>query len=412
MGCCGSKKGSIPQGARPQNSQVKKEVEESTECGKTVSSRMSAGNVKSEVDNEVPNPTGQADGNEMSDSAWIHSLTHKTHNDTITRSTDIDDMVLPPKLRMLSPSRYKLIKEIGRGQYGIVFKASDRENDRVVAVKKLCSASLERMGQDKLSKEVALMSRMDHKNVIRFYQLELDRSAYRIWMVMEFIDGQDLKKVLKHYNAGMPEDLARGYFVQICKGLHYVHSMGVVHRDLKPENIMIDNEGVVKVADFGLSCFQEHTSDGKIVELTSRCGTPNYVAPDIVFPKKGGGYNGFQSDMWSLGVVLYVMLTSTLPFSGENLHGVLRAVKEGSFRIPSIIRPLPAEVLQMLIEPDASRRATLLEISLHPWTRGECCLSPVDSPPPSSSLEDPLVACSLREWSLSISGKEQNIVIL
>eukprot|EP01059_Diplonema_ambulator_P023474 TRINITY_DN3898_c0_g4_i1.p1 TRINITY_DN3898_c0_g4~~TRINITY_DN3898_c0_g4_i1.p1 ORF type:complete len:424 (+),score=125.78 TRINITY_DN3898_c0_g4_i1:53-1324(+) len=423
MGCCGSKNDATHKN-RPGNRPVPGGAL-TNERSYTTAASSERGIGRSEV-SDVPNPerretTSEAEpGDVMSrkttltDSAWISSLSQaNSQGDIALQRPSIDDIVLPPKLRVLNPRRYKLLKEIGRGQYGVVFKAQDRSMSRIVAIKKVNSANLERMGQDKLAKEVALMSKMNHNNVIRFHQLELDRSSYRIWMVMEYIDGEDLKKFMKKHPSGMPEDLAKNIFLQIIKGLNYIHSKGVVHRDLKPENIMINTEGVVKVADFGLSCFQEFDDDGEIVVLTTRCGTPNYVAPDVVFPK-GGGYNGFKSDMWSLGVVLYVMLTATLPFSGPNLQAVLRAVKDGTFAIPSIIGPLPADILKRLIEPDANRRATLPVIAAHPWLNGECVLSPPLSPLLSPGLEDPLVASSLKEWSLSLSNDKatSNVVIL
>ncbi|KAJ9457035.1 CBL-interacting protein kinase 20 [Diplonema papillatum] len=319
----------------------------------------------------------------------------------------------------LDASRYTLIREVGRGQYGVVHKATQNIDQSLVAVKVINTRNLKKMGQDKLSKEVALMSLIRHVNVIRFIRLELDPVQYTIWMVMEYVDGEDLKRVIKRHKRGLPDMQARKYFSQIVAGVQAIHNKGVAHRDLKPENVMVSRRDVVKIADFGLSAIQKTDPEtGKVLpeyRLTGRCGTPNFVAPEIVFPQDGG-YNGFKSDVWSLGVMLYVMLTANLPFTGSSLQAVLKAVKEAAFTVPDHVVPKGVKLLKSMIEPDVSKRVSLRNLASHPWLRNSVLIPKAQGPKASPSQET-LVAHSIAEWSNSIlsnkmrDGEEEVVIV-
>ncbi|CAN1811968.1 CBL-interacting serine/threonine-protein kinase 6 [Linum perenne] len=117
----------------------------------------------------------------------------------------------------------------------------------------------------------------------------------------------------------LKEDVARVYFQQLISAIDFCHSRGVYHRDLKPENLLLDEEGNLKVTDFGLSAFSEHLKQDGLLHTT--CGTPAYVAPEVIKKK---GYNGAKADLWSCGVILYVLLAGFLPFQDDNLVTMYR----------------------------------------------------------------------------------------
>ncbi|RRT48360.1 hypothetical protein B296_00046276 [Ensete ventricosum] len=143
-------------------------------------------------------------------------------------------------------------------------------------------------------------------------------SKTKIYMVLEFITGGELFDRIAR-NGKLKEDEARKYFQQLIDAVDYCHSRGVFHRDLKPENLLLDSNGVLKISDFGLSALPQQ-EDGL---LYTTCGTPNYVAPEVV---KDKGYDGAKSDIWSCGVILFVLMAGYLPFEDSNLMSLYKKV--------------------------------------------------------------------------------------
>jgi len=164
--------------------------------------------------------------------------------------------------------------------------------------------------ESQLKREIAIMKILKHKNVIQLK--EVLQSQNNIYIVLELITGGELfDKIVKAKK--FPENVARRYFQQLISAMDYCHNNGIAHRDLKPENILLDAEGNVKISDFGLSNFS-NLDPTYLMQTT--CGTPNYVAPEVLSAK---GYVGFRADVWSAGVILYVMLCGCLPFEDENI---------------------------------------------------------------------------------------------
>jgi serine/threonine protein kinase/Flp pilus assembly protein TadD len=213
--------------------------------------------------------------------------------------------------------RYHIIEEIGRGGMGTVYKAVDTKIDEKVALKLLNhEIAAEEKTTERFQNELKLARNISHRNVCRMY--DFSESEGTPFITMEYISGEDLKSLIRRIGQltiGKAVFIAR----QICEGLAEAHRLGVVHRDLKPQNIMIDREGDAKIMDFGIARSLESkglTDTGVII------GTPEYMSPEAV----EGRETGPGSDIYSLGIILYEMLTGRPPFEGETPLSV--AVKQ------------------------------------------------------------------------------------
>lgn len=161
----------------------------------------------------------------------------------------------------------------------------------------------------KVRQEYNILKRTRHPNIVRLYE-SFDTESHIVY-VMEVCGGGDLLTYVRRRRK-LKEDYAKFLFGQIIKGLQYVHSKGVLHRDIKLDNILLTSEGDVKICDFGVSKLVQNKNHTQ----TEQCGTPAYIAPEVF---RGKGYKGFQSDIWSAGVVLYAMLYGTVPFKATNM---------------------------------------------------------------------------------------------
>nr|GFA79563.1 CBL-interacting serine/threonine-protein kinase 24-like [Tanacetum cinerariifolium] len=162
---------------------------------------------------------------------------------------------------------------------------------------------------DQIKREISITKIMRHPNIVRLY--EVLSSQTKIYIILEFINGGELFD--KIVNKGkLSERSARRYFQQLIDAIAYCHGKGVYHRDLKPENLLLDSEGKLKVSDFGLSALPQEG----VELLYTTCGTPNYIAPEVL---SENGYDGAAVDIWSCGVILYVLLAGYLPFEESNL---------------------------------------------------------------------------------------------
>jgi len=165
------------------------------------------------------------------------------------------------------------------------------------------------------------------------------------------------------------EDTARNYFQQLVLGTYYCHAQGIAHRDLKPENLMLDENGTLKISDFGLSNMQKTSGSGRIgpaEQLHTMCGTPEYVAPEVL---TGKGYSGFTADCWSCGVILYVMLAGSLPFRDTDSSNVFHKIKHGQYEMKPYFSEAAKDMLRHLLVVNPSERYTLDQVVQHEWFR-------------------------------------------
>ncbi|KAK6156606.1 hypothetical protein DH2020_010854 [Rehmannia glutinosa] len=210
--------------------------------------------------------------------------------------------------------KYELGRILGHGTFAKVYHARNLKSNKSVAMKVVGKEKVIRVGMmDQVKREISVMKMVHHPNIVELH--EVMASKTKIYFAMEFVRGGELfAKIAK---GRLREEVARNYFQQLISAIDFCHSRGVYHRDLKPENLLLDDEGYLKVTDFGLSAFSDHLRQDGLLHTT--CGTPAYVAPEIIGKK---GYDGAKADIWSCGVILYVLLAGYLPFQDDNIMSI------------------------------------------------------------------------------------------
>eukprot|EP01013_Petalomonas_cantuscygni_P022669 TRINITY_DN43970_c0_g1_i1.p1 TRINITY_DN43970_c0_g1~~TRINITY_DN43970_c0_g1_i1.p1 ORF type:complete len:334 (+),score=63.06 TRINITY_DN43970_c0_g1_i1:186-1187(+) len=262
---------------------------------------------------------------------------------------------------------YELLGVIGRGTFSEVRKAIHVESKEMVAVKIISKQLLmEQSLIAQLQREVAILKNIKHRNVVNLSQVLRTRS--NIYLVLELVDGGDLDRVVRQKQR-LEEATAREYFRQTIAGLAYVHKHGVAHRDLKPDNLLIGSDGNIKISDFGLARAGAATRElggleSQAKDFVTRCGTPNYVAPEVLTEAT---YNGFRADVWSVGVILFVLLSGRLPFLARDIAQLYQKIQLCDYSMSSAITPGAADLIRKIIVADPEKRATLRDIVAHPW---------------------------------------------
>ncbi|CAA0805901.1 CBL-interacting serine/threonine-protein kinase 3 [Striga hermonthica] len=256
--------------------------------------------------------------------------------------------------------KYEVGRTIGEGTYAKVKFARNSENGQHVAIKILDKDTiLKHKMAEQLKREIETMKLIKHPNVVRIY--EVMGSKTKIYIVLEFVTGGELfDKIVNH--GRMREDEARRYFQQLIDAVDYCHSRGVFHRDLKPENLLLDSAGNLKVSDFGLSALSQQVSDDGLLHTT--CGTPNYVAPEVLNDR---GYNGATADLWSCGVILFVLLAGYLPFDDSNLMNLYKKISSAEFTCPPWISFGSMKLIARILDPNPENRITIPDIREDGW---------------------------------------------
>ncbi|GKV02284.1 hypothetical protein SLEP1_g14741 [Rubroshorea leprosula] len=257
--------------------------------------------------------------------------------------------------------KYEIGKLLGRGAFAKVYHGRNVRTGQSVAIKAVCKQKIVKGGlMGNVKREIAIMRRLRHPHVLKLFEVLATKT--KIFFVMELARGGELfARIAK---GRFSEDLSRRYFQQLISAVGYCHSRGVFHRDLKPENLLLDENWDLKVSDFGLSAVKDQIRpDGLLHTL---CGTPAYVAPEILAKK---GYDGAKVDVWSCGVVLYVLQAGYLPFNDPNLMVMYRKIYNGEFRFPKWTPPDLRRFLSRLLDPNPDSRITVDEILRDPWFR-------------------------------------------
>ncbi|CAL4937405.1 unnamed protein product [Urochloa decumbens] len=255
---------------------------------------------------------------------------------------------------------YELGKTIGEGSFAKVKHARDSRTGAVYAIKVLDRNHVLRHKMvEQIKREISTMKLIKHPNVVQLH--EVMASKTKIYMVLEFVDGGELFD--KIVNSGrLAEDEARRYFHQLINAVDYCHSRGVYHRDLKPENLLLDSHGTLKVSDFGLSAFAPQTKEDGL--LHTACGTPNYVAPEVLADK---GYDGMAADVWSCGIILFVLMAGYLPFDDSNLMRLYKQICQANISCPPWFSAGAKKFIKRIIDPNPDTRITIAEILEDEW---------------------------------------------
>ncbi|XP_016109723.1 serine/threonine-protein kinase MARK2-like isoform X7 [Sinocyclocheilus grahami] len=251
---------------------------------------------------------------------------------------------------------YRLLKTIGKGNFAKVKLAKHVLTDKEVAVKIIDKTQLNSSSLQKLFREVRIMKVLNHPNIVKLFEvIETDKSLY---LVMEYASGGEVFDYLVAHGR-MKEKEARAKFRQIVSAVQYCHQKCIVHRDLKAENLLLDADMNIKIADFGFS--NEFTLGNK---LDTFCGSPPYAAPELFQGKK---YDGPEVDVWSLGVILYTLVSGSLPFDGQNLKELRERVLRGKYRIPFYMSTDCENLLKKFLILNPTKRGSLEQIMKDRW---------------------------------------------
>nr|BAF98999.1 partitioning defective 1 [Hemicentrotus pulcherrimus] len=252
--------------------------------------------------------------------------------------------------------KYRLIKTIGKGNFAKVKLAKHIPTGKEVAIKIIDKTQLNPSSLQKVYREVKIMKLLDHPNIVKLFEvMETDKTLY---LAMEYASGGEVFDYLVAHGR-MKEKEARAKFRQIVSAVQYCHQKRVVHRDLKAENLLLDKDLNIKIADFGFS--NEFTIGCK---LDTFCGSPPYAAPELFQGKK---YDGPEVDVWSLGVILYTLVSGSLPFDGQNLKELRERVLRGKYRIPFYMSTDCENLLKRFLMLNPAKRAMLETIMKDKW---------------------------------------------
>ncbi|XP_036437624.1 MAP/microtubule affinity-regulating kinase 3 isoform X4 [Colossoma macropomum] len=251
---------------------------------------------------------------------------------------------------------YRLLKTIGKGNFAKVKLARHILTGREVAIKIIDKTQLNPTSLQKLFREVRIMKILNHPNIVKLFEvIETEKTLY---LVMEYASGGEVFDYLVAHGR-MKEKEARAKFRQIVSAVQYCHQKHIVHRDLKAENLLLDADMNIKIADFGFS--NEFTLGNK---LDTFCGSPPYAAPELFQGKK---YDGPEVDVWSLGVILYTLVSGSLPFDGQNLKELRERVLRGKYRIPFYMSTDCENLLKRFLVLNPAKRGTLEQIMKDRW---------------------------------------------
>ncbi|CAM9100763.1 unnamed protein product [Ectocarpus sp. 8 AP-2014] len=310
-------------------------------------------------------------------------------------------------------SNYDIGKEIGSGAFGTVNIGEDRTTGEQVAVKCISKSRIQRSNMgSQVKREITTMKKLHHPNIVSIKEVLMSNT--HLYLVLEYAGGGELFTKIASQGK-LPEKLSKRYFKQIMDAVRFCHNLYVCHRDIKPENILLDSDDNVKIADFGFASIMEpevdsaqQADDGRaglssideeseqpgtieplrdfvpdaasphrpnankfqnlpskvMQKMSTMCGTTQYMAPEIV---NRDSYRGDKADIWSCGVVLFVLLSGFLPFDSNDPSIVVQKIKSGRFDIPSFISDLAHDVISKLLTPNPLIRPGARTILDHEW---------------------------------------------
>ncbi|XP_040580561.1 uncharacterized protein [Lepeophtheirus salmonis] len=251
---------------------------------------------------------------------------------------------------------YEVERTIGRGNFAVVKLAKHKITKTQVAIKIIDKTQLDKANLEKMYREVEIMKLLNHQHIIKLFQVMETKSL--LYIVSEYASKGEIFEYIAIHGR-MTEPAARRTFWQIVEAVDYCHRHHVVHRDLKAENLLLDLNMNIKIADFGFSNYFQENS-----HLGTWCGSPPYAAPEVF---EGKHYKGPEVDVWSLGVVLYVLVCGALPFDASSLHALRDRVLSGRFRIPFFMSSSCESLIKKMLVRDPLKRYTMKMVKNHRW---------------------------------------------
>lgn len=294
--------------------------------------------------------------------------------------------------------RYELGRLLGQGTFAKVYYARNTRTNQSGAIKvidkeKITKASL----INQIKREISIMRLVRHPNIVHLYEVMATKT--KIYFVLEYAKGGELfDKVSK---GRLKDDVAWKYFYQLINAVDFCHSRGVYHRDIKPENLLLDENENLKVSDFGLSALAESKRQDGLLHTT--CGTPAYVAPEVINRK---GYDGAKADIWSCGVVLFVLLAGYLPFHDSNLMEMYRKIGKADYKCPSWFPREVRRLLTRMLDPNPITRTSIAMIRQSSWFKKGLRAKNVRSRTERDSLATAAVS-EPSESSVSTDGNQE-----
>ena len=269
-------------------------------------------------------------------------------------------MMPPPRARgskgLERLGQYNVVKTLGEGSFGKVKLAIHQSTGQKVALKIISRRKLvTRDMAGRIEREIQYLQLLRHPHIIKLFTVIT--MPGEIIMVLEYAGGELFDYIVK--NGKMAEDKARKFFQQIVCAVEYCHRHKIVHRDLKPENLLLDEQLNVKIADFGLSNIM---TDGNF--LKTSCGSPNYAAPEVI---SGKLYAGPEVDVWSCGVILYVLLVGRLPFDDEYIPALFKKIAQGNYMVPNYLSSGAVRLIRKMLQVNPMQRISIQEIRQDPW---------------------------------------------
>lgn len=263
--------------------------------------------------------------------------------------------------------KYVLGDVLGEGSYSKVKEVLDSVTLERRAFKIMKKKRLRKIpnGEQNVQREIELLRRLNHKNVIKLIDTFYNEEKEKLYIVMEYcvIVLQELLDSIPEKK--LPIWQSHGYFIQLIDGLEYLHSCGIIHKDIKPGNLLIDNAGVVKISDLGVSEILDTFNQSEIIHTSQ--GSPAFQPPEIAIGCES--FNGFKIDIWSSGVTLYNITTGRYPFEGDTVYKLFENISKGYFTIPDEIDDSLRSLIQGMLKKDPDKRYTLLDIMCHDWIR-------------------------------------------
>lgn len=264
---------------------------------------------------------------------------------------------------------------IGEGSYGRVKEGYCVETLRRVAVKIMKHSRLKKIqgGEQNVRREIALLKRLRHKNIVELMDVIVDQEKQKFYVVFEYCATNLSELQSRSLNEGrLPLGQSQRYFKQLIRGLQYLHQNSIIHRDIKPANLLVSIDDVIKISDFGVA--EEISRYSPTDLMTSSAGTPIFQPPEAASGQ--AKYSGFKVDIWACGITLYNMISGQFPFDGETTYALFESIAKCDYNIPIEADSQLADLLYGILERDPDKRLSIDSILNHTWLRTDY---PLDS---------------------------------